>query len=188
MPPLWTVAPAACAGGEEDFLQFGADRIAKRDVGDDAFAEERVRRAALGAVEELVGQDDFARRVIVLERADRADADDPFHAKLLHAMDIGAVRNFARQELVAAGVAGQEDDLVPGELALDVGVRGRAERRVEANFLLRGEGGELVKTAAADDSDRRGKRHSVKAVQKGESGHAQKTAAGRTTTKFPIRR
>ena len=116
--------PGGLGGDVEDFLQFGADWLAKGNMGDDAFPEEGVGGAALGAVEELVGQDDFARRVIVLERADRADADDPLDAKLLEAVDVGAVGDFVGEELVTAGVAGEEDDLMPGELALDIGVGG----------------------------------------------------------------
>jgi hypothetical protein len=52
-------------------------------------------------------------------------------------------------------MAGQKDHLVSGELSPDVSVRRSAKRRFEADFLLRGKGSELVKTATADDSNGR---------------------------------
>jgi hypothetical protein len=69
-------------------------------------------------------------------------------------MDIGAVRDFARQKFMAAGVAGKKNDFMPGELTLNVGVGGIAKRRVEAHFFFVREGAELVEPAAADDSNR----------------------------------
>jgi hypothetical protein len=58
---------------------------------------------------------------------------------------------------VAAGVAREESDVVAGGFAGDESIGGRAEGRFEPNFRFFREGGELVKAAAADDTD--GRRH-----------------------------
>ena len=60
---------------------------------------------------------------------------------------------------MAPGMAGEEDDVVARESALNVDIRGRAERGVKLDVFGFRESGELVQTAAADDSDGRGLRH-----------------------------
>ena len=52
---------------EQQLAQFGAYRVGKGDVGDDAAAEEGVFGGSLGAVEELVRENDVAGVVFILE-------------------------------------------------------------------------------------------------------------------------
>ena len=106
------------------------------------------------AIRDTLGQHDIARCIIMLERPDRTDADDPAHAELLEPVEISSVRNFAREKLVAPGMAGEKDNLMPGQLSVDVGVGRGAEWRVQTYFFLRGESGKLVESAASDDSNR----------------------------------
>ena len=73
----------------DGFGYRGADRIAKGHMADDSLSEKS--GVAQGcAVDELIGDNELGRFVFQLERADRGDGDDPFHAQLLHGEDVGA--------------------------------------------------------------------------------------------------
>ena len=58
----------------EGRAELGADRLGQADVGDDPLPEEGVRPAR--PVEELVRQNDVARRNVLAEGADGVDRDD----------------------------------------------------------------------------------------------------------------
>ena len=66
----WRARRLGRVGGER--REARADRIGHRDMGDDAGAEE-ARRAAMGAVEILVDDDEPPRRQLLAQRADRRD-------------------------------------------------------------------------------------------------------------------
>ena len=153
MPPSWTRAFSAARGFQKDLPQFLANRVGKGDVPDDAASEKRVFKIALGAVEKLVGQNDVARPVFFLQRADGADADDPRDAELFHRPDVGAMVQFAGQNAVAAPVARQKNHFAPGELAGEKFIRRRAERRFDLHPFLVGEAFDVIQAAAADDAD-----------------------------------
>ena len=74
------------------------------------------------------------RRVLLLERADRGDGEDPLHAQRLHGVDVGPEVELAGQDPVAAAVAGQERDAPAFERAHHEVVRGRAERRLHRDL------------------------------------------------------
>ena len=108
--------------------------------------------------------------VFRLERADGADADDPGHAELLHAPDVGAVVELAGQNPVAAPVPGQKHDLAPRQLAGEETVRGRAKGRLDLDPLLLGKAFDMIEAAAADDADamlRHGRGYSSGALEMG---------------------
>ena len=105
------------AGAGDDVAQPGADGIGKCDMGDDTAAEEGVLRAPAGAVEELRGEHDVARLVLLLEAADCGDADDPADTERAQRVDICAVIQLMRHDAMAAAVAGQKVDLPACELA-----------------------------------------------------------------------
>ena len=83
-----------------------------------------VETRPLGAVEELIGNDELERAVLLLERADGAERDDPLDAELLEALDIGAEIELRRRDAMAASVTRQERHLLAGERADDVGSDG----------------------------------------------------------------
>ena len=66
------------------------------DVRDQAAAEERAD-AALGPIEELIGNDDVERLVLFLQAADGAGREDVLDAEHLHAEDVGAEVQLRRQ-------------------------------------------------------------------------------------------
>src|SRR5690606_12441445 len=129
-----------------------ADRVREADVYDDVLVEER-RRAALGAVEELVRDDEVERRELFLERPDGAEREQPLDAELLEAVDVRAERQVRRDDAVAAAVARQEGDLASAYLAEDVGVRRRSPRRFDGHLAPVLERFHVVQAPASDDAD-----------------------------------
>ena len=145
---------------EEDLAQGLADRVAEGHVGHDAVAEEGGPAGALRAVDELVDEDDVAGDHLLLQGANRADADDPGHTQHLHAEDVGGVVHLARGEAMAAPVTGQEDHLDRLAAALeafdptdDVRVTGVAEGRLDALFVHIYQPFHLVEATAPNDTD-----------------------------------
>jgi hypothetical protein len=140
------------AGLEQQLPQFLADRIGKRDVPDDPAPEERVLGGFLGAVHELVGQDDVARLIARLERPDRADAENPGDVELLQGPDVSAGVQLAGQQAMAASVPRQKDHFAPREDAGEQAVRRRAERRLDLDPGGPGQRIDLVEAGAADEA------------------------------------
>src|SRR5664279_2987936 len=124
----------------------------ERDMGYDAAPEEGVVRRLLGAVEELINDDDVTRLVFFLQRADGADADDPLNAKLFHGPDVGPMVQFARQNPMTASMAREKNHVTPGKFAGEQIVGGIAERRFDLHPFLVGEAFKVVKSGAADDA------------------------------------
>src|SRR5437667_7973170 len=120
----------------ERLLESLANRISKRHVADDAFAEKREIFAALCAVEKLIDHHNVRGLVLLLQRADRADADDVADAELAHPINVGAMIQLARQDLVTAPVPRQEDDLALADAAGKKLVRRFTERRCHRHPTL----------------------------------------------------
>ncbi len=148
--------PEPAGGGEEEFSQILGDRVGEGDVGDDAAAEEGVGGGLLGAVDELVDEDDVAGAVLALERSDGADAEDPGHAEFFEGPEVGAVGHLGGQQSVSPAVARQEDDVPSGEAAGEQAVGGIAERGAHGDPAGVGEAVDLVEAGAADDPDSMG--------------------------------
>ena len=138
---------------QNNFPQLLADRRRKRDVSHDAAPEKSVVQRLLRAVEKLVDQDDVARAVFFLQRADGADADDPLHAEFFHRPDVRAMVQLRGQQAMAATVARQKHHVAPGDLAGEQIVRRAAERRPDLHPFLICETFDVVKSRAADDAD-----------------------------------
>ena len=143
----------ASGGVDEDVAEPVADRVGEGDVGDDAVAEEGEVGTAFGAVDELVDGDDVGGLVLFFEGADGADADDVGGAEFFHAVDVGAVVQFAGEDGVGAAVTGEEDEVAIGEASREEVVGGFAKRGGQTDPALLVEAVHLVETAAADDAD-----------------------------------
>lgn len=137
--------------GEEEIPKVGADRVGKGDVANDATAEEGVdlRRA----IEELVREDDVTRVILLLQRADGGDADDPSNAERAKRPDVGAVGQFVRQNAVSARVPRQKEDGPSADFAAEDDVRRRAVRSVDGVFASFGERVDLIEAAASDNAN-----------------------------------
>src|SRR5204863_8033818 len=97
--------------------QFLADRIGKGNMANDAASKKCVLKRLFGAVQELVWQDNMARLVFRLQRADGADADDPSHSELLHRPNISAMIQFRGENAMSASMPGQKRHVPACELA-----------------------------------------------------------------------
>ena len=140
------------AGAGHHFGELGTDRIGEADVGYQAFSEER-GDAAAGAIEELVGDDEIQRPVLLLERAHGAERNDALHAQQLHAVNVGPEIQLRGQQAVASAMTGEERHVPALQRAEHVVVRGPAEGRLDVRFFLRFKPGHGVKPAAADDAN-----------------------------------
>jgi hypothetical protein len=143
--------------------------VRETDVGDEPVAEERAD-APLGAVEELVGDDQVQRHVLFLQAADGAGRQDALDAQGLHREDVGAERQLGRREPVADAVPGEEHHLLAGEPAGHQRRRGRAERRLDRHVTAVRELGHVVEATASNDPDRRGHACVVSSSCRGSCG------------------
>src|SRR5512133_2556331 len=99
-----------------------------------AVAEEGHRPFSVGAIEELVGDDDMTGDDLFLHAPDRRDRDDPLDPALLHGVDIRPKGDFRGQKAMAATVTGEKDQLHAVQFAGDENVGGRTERGFDRNF------------------------------------------------------
>jgi hypothetical protein len=106
-----------------------------------------------GAIDELIGEDDFARFEFGLQGADGADADDPADAELFHAVDVGAGVQFAGKNTMAAGVAREENDVSASEFAGEEFIGGIAEGGLDFDPFLIRKPFNTIEAAAADNAD-----------------------------------
>jgi hypothetical protein len=133
--------------------QFPANRMRERDVRHDAASKKRVFKTVLGAVEKLVNEHNVARFIFLLQRTDRADADDPGNAELFHRPDVGAMVQLARQNAVTASMSGQKNHIASGQPAREQIIRWRTEWCFDLHPFLVREAFNVVKSRAADDSN-----------------------------------
>ena len=152
MPPRLRGDPGFSARAFDGLGQLRTDGIGKGDVGHDAISEERVHTVA-GAVEKLVGDHKLQGLMLFLQRSHGGNGNDPLHAQLLEAINVGPEIQLGGQNAVSAAVTGQERDFTAFQRAQNVGVRGFAERRLQAYLFDFGEAGHGVQPAAANDSD-----------------------------------
>jgi len=122
------LCPGLLCGSGYGGLQSRTNRIAKRDMGDDAVSEEgMVAMWALGAIEKLIGKDNVTGAIVFAEAAYCTDRKHVFHAELLEAQDIGLVIDLRRQEAMSNAMTGKEEGFVLSQHTVDIGIRGRAK-------------------------------------------------------------
>src|SRR5216684_7858593 len=139
--------------GEMD-AQTGRHRMRHRHMGDAAFAEERAF-AFVGAVDELIDQDEGAGRQFFLERAAGRQRHEIGNAGALEDVDIGPVVDVGGRQPVALVVTRQECHRKAGDLA-DAQRGGRLAPRARDRFLDDFfEARQIVDAGAADDAEHR---------------------------------
>ncbi len=129
MPPNFALTPARPQALERDLRQIAANRLGEPDMRHDAVAEEGVD-AMPRAIDELIGDNEVQRPMLFLQRADGRERQNALDAKLLHAMNVGAIVDLGRRETMPVAVARQKRDLAAFQRAQHVGVGRRAEWRV----------------------------------------------------------
>src|ERR1700686_2750702 len=140
------------AGCFNDLSELWTDRIGKRNVSYDAIPEESIH-AMTSAVEELIGNYEVQWLMFFLQRTDRGHGDDPFHAELFEAINVGAKIQFSGENAMAASVARQKCNFAAFECAQDVSIRGFAEWSVLSKFLYAGKARHRIDPAAADNAN-----------------------------------
>lgn len=129
------------------------ERIGKPDVAHDAAVEKGEWADALGAVDDLVWDDEVARLDVLLQRADGGEGDDAAHAEGAERRDVGAVRDLMGRERVVCAVAREEGN--HGVAVGEDGDRGGGGaprcRNVQGGDW--GVALELLEASAADDGD-----------------------------------
>src|SRR5690242_11094223 len=134
---------------------LSAGRLVERDVRNEAAAE-KSGSTVFGAVDELVHYHEFSRTQLLLERTDGADGNDALDTQNFQRVDVRAEVDFGGQDAMPAAMAREESDALPLKQAEHDGVRGIAERRLNANFPGVGQAGHGIKSAASDDAYRGG--------------------------------
>jgi hypothetical protein len=80
--------------------------VGEGDVTDKSVLEEGKWAIALGAVDNLIGDNEVLRLDLLLQRADGGEADNTAYTDGAKGSDVGAGRNLMRRELVVLAVAG----------------------------------------------------------------------------------
>jgi len=114
-------------GGGEAVPEESAGGIGEADVGDDSVAKEGVFRGLIGAIEELVWQDDVAGFVLWLEGTDGGDGEKPADIERAEGVNIRTVIEFVWEDTMTSGMASEEVDLAAVEASTEDGIGGRAE-------------------------------------------------------------
>ena len=119
----------------------------------DALDVEEGVGAAPGAVDELVGDDHGARRVLGADAADGRRRHDGLRAERRERPDVRAEVDEVRRHRVALAVPGEERDGLAAQLADRHLARGRAVGRLDDVARRRAGREERVEAGAADDGD-----------------------------------
>ena len=133
--------------------------VSERNVGNDASLEEGERTDSLGAIDDLVGDNEIARLDLLLQAADGGESDDGTDTDGAQGSDVSASRDLVGGDLVVQAVTAQESHgnglLVVGALVVQDGDGGGrvapGSRDVQRGHL--GEAGKLTQASTANDGD-----------------------------------
>lgn len=148
-----TIALKRMSASPHDLGDLLIEGVRKPDVSDNPALEECERADALGAIDDLVGDDKVAGLDLLLQRADGGEGNDAANTEGAEGRDVGAVGDFVGSERVVGAVAGEEGDsgVLVGE-DRDGGRRGAPG----SGDVQGGDWGvafELLETGSADDGD-----------------------------------
>ena len=127
-----------------------ANRIAEAHVGHNAVAEKR-GNPCIGAIDELVRNNEVSRLVFFFERADGRDRQDTFDPQHLHRKDIRAEVQLAGQKTVPASVPREKSNVASLKFTENEGIGGIAKRCRYALFAHIRKSGHGVQTTAPDN-------------------------------------
>ena len=160
--PFHADVGAAAVHGRADRLAPTSAAIVDRSLqngcanptcADEPVAEERAD-APLGAIEELIGNDDVERPVLLLQAADRARRQDALDAEHLEAEDVGAEVQLGRQQRWPAPCRARNATRLPRSVPITYGPDGSPNGVATRPLFAVGQLRHVVQAAAADDADR----------------------------------
>src|SRR5579863_1184934 len=137
-------------------------------------------------IDKLIHHHKVAGRDRLLHAARGADRDQSLHPKQLHAVDVRAIIEFARQKPMAAAVTGEKDHFGFAYPAAIIGVGGRAERGRQLDLLDQLQPRHLVKTATADYAKYR-PRHALPCSTRPLNSLLDLRTTGRRRPRYPVR-
>src|SRR6202040_452592 len=143
----------SCSRGDA-VLQARRDRTCHGDVGAAALPEERARPIE-GSVDELVDEDESARRQLLLEGAACGEGDQIGYPSALEHIDIGAIVDVGGREAVALVVTGEKYDRRPRYLSDAQCRRGVAPWASYSSQPRLLQSGQVVNPGAANDAEDR---------------------------------
>src|ERR1035441_1688911 len=140
----------ALAGACYDLGGFVADGLAKSNVRHQSVTEEGVH-AMPGAIDELIGNHEIQRLVLLLQRTHRRQRKNALHPELLESVNIGAIRKLGGHQTMSAPMTGEERDLAATQCAQNVRIGRRSKWRLQRHFVHIGQAGHGVQTTPADN-------------------------------------
>ena len=105
-----TVTLQTVAALAHDLGDALVEGVSETDVADHAALEEGERTNALGAIDDLVGDDEVAGLDLLAQRAYGAEGDDGADTEATESGDVGASGDLVRSNLVVKTMAGDECD------------------------------------------------------------------------------
>src|SRR5690349_2935684 len=121
---------------------------------DDAAFVEGIH-AASGAVEQLIGNNEIARRDMLAQATHSADRNQPLDAQAFQSPDIGAHRQFSRRNAMTAPVTRQKRHRDALYLANRDDIAGVTKGGLHGDLLHVGHTLHLIESAAPDYADLR---------------------------------
>src|SRR5437667_11303427 len=100
--------PSFTTATHQRLTERWTDRISKRNVGYDSIAEIGEIPAPFRPGEKLIDDHDIGWAILLLQRADGADADNAADAEFLQRVDVGELVQFAWQDPVSRLAARQK--------------------------------------------------------------------------------
>jgi hypothetical protein len=154
-----TLALQTVTAGSHNFRDTLVEGVAERDVCDHTSLEESPGAHALGAIDDLVGNDEIAGLDFLLQATDGREGDDGTDSNRAQSGDVGARWDLMRCNLVVSTVSAEESDgnglLVVRALVVQDSDRrgGVAPGRGDRQRRNLSEAGELAQSSTTDDGD-----------------------------------
>ena len=138
----------------ENVAKFITNRMCKRDVADDAFAEEcRFRGAGVCSVKKLIRNQKIGWCVLQLQRTDSRHGQDIFDTEQFHRINVRPVGKFAWRQPVSTAMPRQKRNGHAVQFADDKRVGRFAKRSLDRYLSHILQLRHLIQPAAADDSN-----------------------------------
>lgn len=157
-----TLALQTVTAGPHNLCDTLVERVAERNVRDHTSLEESPWAHTLGAIDDLVGNDEIARLDFLLQATNGGEGDDGADPNRAQSSDVGASWDLMRSNLVVNTVPAEESNgnglVVVRALVVQNRDRrgGGAPGRGDRQRRDLSEAGELAQTSTTNDGDTHG--------------------------------
>src|SRR5262249_7648632 len=129
------------------------NRFGKTDVGRNTIAEKSVLCSPAGSIVELRGEKHVTRRILLLQAADRGDANDPAHAQRTKGINVGPLISFVWKKAMATPVTWKKVNRAPREVASNDCIRRTTKRSMNFVLFWIAKAFDLIEAAPTDDAN-----------------------------------